>query len=202
MSRQTILRLGSKTNRKFIDKRMFDLAHNFSVLPPAEVKRSTNLIRYEVPHASISGFVETNKTHLIETDSLSTSMRTVAIEQVNRPTEWMQENPRLPRSFDRITIYRQLVFNNTFLLKKDAKFSYVVFIKERTDSTVFFEDNKWTIVSQISYICPFENVSNPDRIIFKCDPQYSVELHTDGFPDMIKIERVCKLCLPGVFQMT
>lgn len=201
MRYQTLLKLGSATHPDFVEKIMFDHALSFCTMFPAVVKSDTHLVHYDVPHSHISGYVDHNKTHSIETDHLCRWVKVYAVETLHQPLVIYQPDPPSKSDFDRMTIYRQLVFSDTFLLKDEADFHHVNFIKSRTDATIQFNSKDWLIRFQESYVCPYKSLSNPDEIYFKCRPQYSVDISTEGYPDAEIISDFCEVALPRLFRL-
>lgn len=198
---RTIIRLGSASHPCFIDKEMFDIAMFHIKLSPAIVTNYRNLMKYEVPASHIAGYPDPRKSHVIESDVQCTKITTETIENLSEPLIIIHKNPLVPLKYDRIAIHRQLVFKDDFLLKEDSEFSRVIFIKERTDSSLEYYSKQWFIRLQVEYICPYYSLGNPDKIVFQCDPRYSVEIVTDGVPDHETILGFIHVALPTAFSI-
>lgn len=201
---RTKIVLGSATHHDYIDVTLFDLAKQFACLPPAQIVTSTdNIVVYEVPVFHISGNVDVSRHHIVETDTKCSFTSSEAIHEGHLPLRLIQKRSATSpqaKDFDRISIIRETVHKDSFLLKNEALYSHVNYIKERTDAVVEGWGYQWTLRFQQQWTCPYYSLSDIDSIIFRCRPVYSVHIMTCGNPSIDIIEKLIDQALPKTFR--
>lgn len=192
--------LGSCYHEDFVGSKVYELVKEFSQIPPAQVDKQKDIIRYEVPVSQVSGFVDDDRMHFVEVDSHCTLIRSEGVQRMHRPITIKLAHACIPRDYDRMTIYREQVYPDSFLLKEEANFSHVKFIHERVNSSLPGWEYSWKTCLQRQWICPYYSSSDPESIVFRCKPMYSIEVLIDDLPSVDTIEKFVNTAMPSYLR--
>jgi len=191
--------LGSLINPNFIHQQLYDLVKLFVVTPPALVSTDTNLIWFEVSHEHVSRGGNPRHRYFIETNE--------TLEYISMNTYSYYHDPLLlhcskahnPEQFDRLSIYREVV-QGPFRLKPEAVHTDSIVIEERTSSTLEGWGYLWEIRLEKRWVCPYHSSIDLDKLIYRCKPNYSVEIYTEGNPTVEMIKKFIRFSLPNYFD--
>lgn len=192
--------LGSSSHSEYVDSKIFNIVKAFACLPPADIYTFNDIVQFDIPTSQLSGHVDNDLSHVIETDSTCSSTKTESTNIISRSISLFQKHPASKQDYDHVTIHRQRVCQNTFLLKTDANFSNVKYIKERTDTCIDGWDSSWTIRFQEQWICPYYSLGEPDLYIFRCRPLYSIHILVNGLPEIDKIRNFMNVAFPSILR--
>lgn len=197
---RTLVILGSTSHCEYVDSKIFEIVKSFACLPPANVKHTKDIVQFDIPVSQISGHVDNESSHIVETDGNCSQINTSSIKTISRKLTLYQHRPSSKQDYDRITVHRQRIISDSFLLKENANFSNVKYIKERVDASVEGWDSEWTIRLQEQWICPYYCLGEPDLYIFRCRPLYSVHVLVNGLPDIVKIREFIDVAFPLILR--
>lgn len=197
---RTLIVLGSSTHAEYVDQKVFDIVKSFACLPPSQVSKTNDIIQFDIPVSQISGHVDSTCAHSIETDGRCSRLKTESIRTISRNVSLFLQHPASKQDYDRITIHRQHVFRDSFLLKDSATFSNVKYIKERVDASIHGWESEWTIRFQEQWICPYYSLGEPDLYIFRCRPLCSIHVIVDGLPEIAKIRDFMHVAFPLILR--
>ena len=179
---QTLIQLGSSTYPELVDVKVFDLVKDFSSLQPASITMKKDIILFDIPVSHVSGFVCDANSYTIETDTGMSYCKTMKTQKIES-TDLFLKYPPAVKEYDRISIIRQRIEDDSFLIKKEANFAHVYYIKERQDAIVEYYGRQWTTRCEIKWVYPYYSLTEPDHIVFRCRPVYSISISTNGTPD-------------------
>lgn len=191
--------MGSGYQHNYVHFEIYELVKDFMSLPPSKIRKRFNIIEFEVSHAHISRKGDPNHFYSIQTDEHMSILSAEDVCYKYNPLHLHLQTPPKSDRFDRLSIYREDV-NKTFLLKKDSMFTHCQVIEE----DIIFELEGWGYLwetrLQKKWICPYNSSLDPDSIVFRCKPVYSVQIITEGCPTLDMIKKFIKYALPKYFD--
>lgn len=201
-SERTVLQLGSRSHPTYVEKKAYDLAYQFAILFPATIRATTNLVQYCVPFQALGEGADASRVHIVEADSFLRNIHTESIATTETPIVWKQPHPPCASEFDRVTIRHEHVCKDAIQLKEAPGSPYrVLFVKSRVDAELSYDGKPWIIRLQEAYLCPYHSLADPDVLVFKCRPLYSIELVTESYASMSLIQEIWPLFFPRFFRM-
>lgn len=193
---RTRILLGSTCHDNYIDGKVWELVKEFASLPPAHIRYEQDILRYEVPRAHISGFQDNDRMHYVEANSRLERIRTEAVQRMSSPVVLRMKKPILPRDYNQLTVYREQVFPDSFLLKEEAQFSHVEYIHERIVSTMTGWEYVWKTTLQRQWVCPYSSLTD-ESLVFRCKPMYSIYIDVDDLPSLDLIQKFINTAMPS-----
>lgn len=202
MTGRTRLVFGSAYHKEYIDKKVFQIIHDFSCLPPAELMEPRSQLRYEIPHNHIAGFPDTDMRYYATIDTGLKQVHTEAIRRIHHPLDMLAKpNLQTMNDFDRITVHREDVIEDCNLLKTDAIFCAVIYQSDLEVTSIEGFGHVWQTRFRKEWICPYYPVHDPSTIVFRCRPSYAVDVIVDGYPSLTTIRRFLDTAMPRLVHV-
>lgn len=196
--------LGSGTHPGFVSQQFRGIVENLaSLMSPSVMIREKPKVIYEIPSHQVN-FMAEMKSHCKYYVACGDSYLEYCevIEPLSKSVH-QQERSKNSGEFDRISIYREHVTPEFFILMQNAKYSNVTIYKNRNVVYLLAWGISWRLESRDVYLNPRSSEADPYSLWFCGSPKHEIVLSTyDDLPRGDKdVTAVLSMILPREYSV-